>query len=128
MSCSTQNWIEGQSDRISRSALTPELEAIRVALLPTFPEGRSDGTMVPDAYFEMATGRGVLKSPTYVLRISRECFEDHQPREIDNALSILGYSGLLRTYRRLILERVRFGSPSDHAVVEWKGWRLIVGH
>lgn len=128
MTCSTLNWIEGQSDRLPRSALTPELEAIRVALSPTFPHGRSDGPMVPDAYFEMATGRGVVRTPTYSLRISRECFEDHQAREIDNALSILGYSGLLRTYRRLVLERAPGGSPSDHAVVEWRGWRLIVGH
>jgi hypothetical protein len=104
---------------------TPELEAVRVALAPTFPEGRSDAPMLPDAYFEMATGRGVLKTPAYTLRISRECFEEHEPIEIDHALSILGYSGLLRQHRRLVLERGLGGA--DRAVVQWKGWRLVVG-
>ncbi|HET6946400.1 MAG TPA: hypothetical protein VFJ45_01155 [bacterium] len=128
MTCTARNWVEGRSDRIARSSLTPHLEAIRDALLPTFPQGQADEPTACDAYFEMATGRGVLRSPTFTLRIARECFQGRQPQEIEHALSILGYSGLLRSYRRLVLERVTCGSPSDRTVVEWKGWRLIVGN
>ena len=101
-----------------------QLEAVCVGLLQTFPEVSSEPTLLPESYVELDTGRGVLKTPNYTLRITAQCF-DEDAAKIVNALSILGYSGLLRTHHRLILDRGR--APLRRMVAEWYQWHLLIG-
>ena len=101
-----------------------QLEAVRRGLLQTFPEGRSEPTPLPETYVELDTGRAVLKTPNYTLRITARCF-DEDATKIVNALSILGYSGLLRTHHRLILDRSH--TASRRLVAEWREWHLVIG-
>ena len=100
-----------------------QVQAVCDGILPTFPGAESDPPMVPEHYFDSGPDVAIIRSEHYSLRISEECFSNHEAWMVAGSLVSMDYARLLTEHKRLVLgcapHRPRSDVPSVARQGDW---------
>jgi hypothetical protein len=106
----TESDVRGGGGGVSRA----RVQAVCDMILASFPSAGSNLPRVPKKHLDPTDGAAIIESDIYRLRISEECFGEHEPQAIANALISLGYADLFTENRAILLgclpHRVRAGA------------------